>query len=69
MQHSNYAIAYLNAARHISHDTVLEQKNSVDMHEVSKVIFRQQREALQKMLKIYPKIREKVKKPHSTGWI
>lgn len=38
LQHSNYAIAYLNAARHTSDDTTLERMSGLDIHKLYKKI-------------------------------
>ena len=32
LQHCDYAVAYLNAARHISSDTILEKGSGIDLH-------------------------------------
>ena len=44
-QHANFAMAYLNAARHVSSDTKLEQLSSIDVHNLYKKIDELQRQS------------------------
>lgn len=43
-QHINYAMAYLNGARHVSSDTKLEQVSGIDVHYLYKKIDELQRQ-------------------------
>ena len=38
VQHANYAIAYLNAARHMASDTTLERMTGLDIHKLYRKI-------------------------------
>jgi hypothetical protein len=69
LQHANYAMAYMNAARHIAKDDVLEQQNAVDVHKLLRKIKRQQESALKDVSLTCPGIKDKQTKPHTTGWV
>ena len=72
-QHANYAIAYLQAARHVASDTILEQGSGVDVHKYSKTVDSHQRSVFKKISKQSSKIPiiSKVgkKMSHGNGWL
>ncbi len=49
MQHVDYAIAYLNAARHIASDTSLERSTGLDIHKVYRKISDHQRNIVREL--------------------
>tara|TARA_B110000008_G_scaffold257327_1_gene275419 strand:+ start:4228 stop:4641 length:414 start_codon:yes stop_codon:yes gene_type:complete len=69
MQHANYAVAYLHAARHIESDTNLERLTGVDIHKFYKKLDEYQRlQTKEIMSKAYPK--SKIKPPHAqAAWL
>ena len=54
-QHANYAIAYLNAARHVADDKSLERLSGTDIHHLYKELDGQQKAAFKEMAKACPK--------------
>jgi hypothetical protein len=62
-EHSLYAIAYLNAARHVTHDSILEQYTGVNIHALLKSATQTQQEALKDLNKQCPKIKVKASNP------
>ncbi len=69
MMHSNYAVAYLNAARHASNDTNLERLTGIDIHKLYKKIDDHQQKTTKEMFtKLHPKT--KVKNIHAqSAWV
>lgn len=51
LQHANYAISYLHAARHCVNDTVLERVSGVDVHDLQRVSSERQRSLLSSIKK------------------
>lgn len=69
LQHSNYAVAYLNAARHTCSDAVLERLSGMDIHKLYKAIDSQNIHVLKEIAqKIYGKTKMKSMHAHS-GWL
>lgn len=68
-QHINYAVAYLNAARHAASDSALERLTGIDLHKLYKSIDDQQMVCNKDIVqKIYGK--GKVKNLHAhSGWL
>lgn len=46
LQHTDYAIAYLHAARHAADDTTLERLSGYDVHTLQRAIEKEQKQAL-----------------------
>lgn len=67
LQHATYAMAYLNAARHVASDTVLERLSGIDIHKLSRSIDMQQQARSNDLNKQCPKLRTKM--PHGNGWL
>ena len=67
LQHATYAMAYLNAARHVASDTVLERLSGLDIHKLSRSIDVQQQAKAKDLNKQCPKL--KTKMPHGNGWL
>ena len=58
-EHSIYAIAYLNAARHVTHDAILEQHSGMNIHSLLKNAIAHQQQCIKEINKQYPKIKLK----------
>lgn len=69
MQHANYAVAYLNAARHTASDIILEQTSGLDIHKLYKSIDENHRQRMKETAgKLLPKT--KLKGIHTqAAWI
>jgi len=68
MQHANYSVAYLNAARHIASDTTLERVSGLDVHKLFKKIDEHQRNIMMKDLSNKPS--KKIKSlPSQVAWL
>ena len=67
LQHATYAMAYLNAARHVASDTVLERLSGLDIHKLNRSIDIQQQAKAKDLNKQCPKLRTKM--PHGNGWL
>ena len=68
MQHANYSVAYLNAARHIASDTTLERLSGLDIHKLFKKIDEHQRSVMMKDFNTKPS--KKIKNlPSQVAWI
>lgn len=67
LQHVDYAIAYLNAARHISSDVILEKGSGIDLHKYHNKLLSRQLE----LSKIVHKTKGKMPKNLSSqaSWI
>lgn len=50
LQHADYAMAYLNAARHVSNDTILERVSGIDVHKLFRSVDAQQKSAAKELL-------------------
>lgn len=69
MQHVDYAIAYLNAARHIASDTSLERSTGLDIHKVYRKVNEHQRKIV-KELSSKLNIKSKHKQVHAQAtWL
>lgn len=55
-QHIAYAVAYLNAARHITSDATLERLTGLDVHTLQTVIEREQKTQSKLLLQQCPKL-------------
>ena len=69
LQHITYAVAYLNAARQISTDTVIERRSGVDVQAFHAAVDAQQRVTMRDLGKQCPKIRMRGDFVHSSGWL
>ena len=68
MQHANYSVAYLNAARHIASDTTLERISGLDIHKLFKKIDEHQRSVMMKDFNTKPT--KKIKNlPSQVAWL
>ncbi len=68
MQHANYSVAYLNAARHIASDTTLERLSGLDIHKLFKKIDDHQRSVMMKDFSNKPS--KKIKNlPSQVAWL
>ena len=59
LEHAIFAIAYLNAARHISHDASIEQSTGISVHTLMRSIVARQQQAMREMGKQCPKMKSK----------
>ena len=66
-QHSNFALSYLNAARHVTSDSNIERISKIDVYKLYKSINEQQKTCLKNMSKICPK--SKIKSTATIGWL
>ena len=66
LEHATFALAYLNAARHVVHDAVLEQTSGVNIHALLRSITQQQQQASRELAKSCPKIKSK---PTQLSWL
>ena len=69
MQHANYAMAYLNSARHLSTDQILEQISGINIHELYNAIDMQQRHMMREIGRQCPKLKLKGSNINSSGWL
>lgn len=69
LQHANFAMAYLNASRHVASDLVLEQHAHLDVHKLSRKIDARQKSALAALQKACPKLSRKQFQTPSSAWI
>ncbi len=69
-QHANYSIAFLQAARHVTNDTILEQGSGIDVHKYFKTIDSHQRSIYKKISKQTSKLPTISKNGKlSNGWL
>jgi hypothetical protein len=67
LQNATYAVAYLNAARDVASDAVLERLSGLDIHRLSRSIGAQQNSKTKEMNKQCPRLRTKM--PVGNGWL
>lgn len=69
MKHSDYAIAYLNAARSMLPDNILEKNCNTDIHELSNTLEMHQREQTKLVTGICPNSNPEASKSRHVNWI
>ena len=69
LQHVTYALAYLNAARHMSNDSALEHRSGMDIQAFQVAVDTQRRATMRDAGKLCPKARLRGNFVHSTGWL
>ena len=68
LQHANFSIAYLHAARYACRDVILERLSGVDVQGLSKAIENQQQKTLLALQKTCPKIKSKHFAVEPSAW-
>tara|TARA_B100000787_G_C16047390_1_gene229668 strand:+ start:252 stop:677 length:426 start_codon:yes stop_codon:yes gene_type:complete len=69
MKHSDYAIAYLNAARSMLPDNILEKTCNVDIHELTNTLETHQREQTKAVTGICPNSNPGGSKTRQVNWM
>jgi hypothetical protein len=69
MKHSDYAIAYLNAARSMLPDNILEKTCNIDIYELSNTLETHQREQTKAVTGICPDSNPEATKTKQVNWM
>jgi len=69
LQHITYALAYLNAARHISTDTAIERRCGTDVQAFYTAVDTQHRATMRDLGKQCPKMKMRGSFVHNSGWL